>query len=747
MLVRSSLVFVATIVAGTALLAQEPGDLPWDHPDGTLHWYRAVAAPPGGIDWFTAHLEAARLGGRLATIESAGESLAVFSLVDAPALWDADPVTGEARGPWLSAAQITRMAEPAGGWVWPGEVPLGYTSWTAGQPDDRGGVEHRLRFGASAGQRAPTWADADARSRAPSFVVEWSGPNVFQTHGLLLDRPGSELDGYFLIRPLGNQVTYLIDDRGRVVHSWTGSFAPGAATYLLPNGNLLRAENDRAGQFPRGGVGGLVEEVDWSGNVVWSYGLSTPNKVLHHDVERLPNGNTLMIAWERKTAAEAIAAGRDPNTLRDGDLWPDFLLEVNTVGQFVWEWHAWDHLVQDFDPTKANYGDVANSPGRLDINYQTNDGDADWMHSNAIDYHPGRDQIILSIRDIDEVWILDHSTTTAEAATSSGGRSGRGGDALFRWGNPEAYRAGTTADRKLFRQHDAQWIEPGLAGAGNILVFSNGTGRPGPIPYSSVEEITPPEPDPVTGTYPRTGAAWGPATATRTITDVPAESFVSPVTSGAQRLPNGATLVTGGIIGTVFEIDAADNVQWRYRAPFDNGAPIQQGGLTSSNGLFRAPYYPASYPGLAGRDLTPGEPLQLQDTALLVDGSRMPAHVRLGDPARFSLRASPANAGDIYLMLTSVTPGLIPFDMQRFVPLGSDPILEYVIGGNLEPAWFIGFIGHLDAQGHAEAELVVPRQIPGLENVTFYNSFLTLDPTRRSGFGFVSNRVEVRPYR
>jgi len=78
---------------------------------------------------------------------------------------------------------------------------------------------------------------------------------------------------------------------------------------------------------------------------------------------------------------------------------------------------------------------------------------------------------------LNEIYVIDHSTTPYESIGNSGGRYGKGGDYLFRWGNPANYGRGSQEDQKLFRQHDVQWIKPGLNGAGNILIFNNGAGK------------------------------------------------------------------------------------------------------------------------------------------------------------------------------------------------------------------------------------------------------------------------------
>lgn len=337
------------------------------------------------------------------------------------------------------------------------------------------------------------------------------------TVGLITNNVAEAFGGYTLFAPSTSTTTYLIDQRGDEVNRWVSNLSPMTAE-LLPDGSLIRAGRVASQDGPAKqwapGVSGRIEKFNWEGDLVWSYTLATQDAQLHHDFEVMPNGNVLMIAWERKTYAEAVQAGRRPNDVPIApgtggarELWPDMLIEVRPNqpgagetyaegGEIVWSWHLWDHMVQDIDPSKANYGSVAANPQLVDINYYvTGDGQggvpADWTHFNSVDYNPELDQIVVSSREFSEIWIIDHSTSTAEAAGSTGGASGKGGNLLYRWGNPAAYKSGSQADQRLFYQHDAQWIPAGLPGAGNMLVFNNGWNpNPAAASFSSVLELT-----------------------------------------------------------------------------------------------------------------------------------------------------------------------------------------------------------------------------------------------------------------
>ncbi|MCB0644529.1 MAG: aryl-sulfate sulfotransferase, partial [Phaeodactylibacter sp.] len=364
-----------------------------------------------------------------------------------------------------------------------------------------------------------------------------------------------------------------------------------------------------------GGSGGRVERISWDNEIIWGFNYSSDIYHQHHDIEVMPNGNILIIAWEKHTEAESLQAGRDPEKLSPAGLWAERIVEVQPLGnedyEVIWEWHLWDHLIQEFDANLPNYGSVAEHPERIDLNYigLTGVGGADWVHLNSIDYQPELDQILVSTRAFSEIWILDHSTTTQEAAGHSGGQSGKGGDLLYRWGNPQTYQQGTSEDQQLFTAHDAHWIESGLPDAGKILLYNNGIGRPEGV-YSTVEILEPPMNTAGNYVY-EPATAYGPATPDWIYTAEDPESFFSKILSGAQRLPNGNTLICEGMYGRIFEITPDEETVWEYVNPINQWGPVSQGDPAIQNHVFRAYRFAAEHPALVDKPLPPGVPLEL----------------------------------------------------------------------------------------------------------------------------------------
>jgi len=408
------------------------------------------------------------------------------------------------------------------------------------------------------------------------------------------DRPPVDTDidrvspGLVLIEPGFRYEKFLIDTDGEVVATFRSDLL--GFTQLLPDGSRLFNGNTYSDTFNQGGgMRGCLEEFGPDGSLKWRLSLSTDDYVQHHDAVMLPNGNVLTLVWENVTTEQAIALGRNPEFVAEnGNFWFDGIVEVNPqTAEIVWEWSAREHLIQEFDPGSPNYGSVADHPEKLDINaFRAGDVGDDWTHGNALDYHPELDQIVFSSNYLSEIFIIDHGTTPFEAQGGTGGRYGRGGDFLFRWGNPANYGRGDAGDRTLFAQHDSHWIDPELPGAGNIMIFNNGSGEG--RPYTTVVEIAPPMNEDgsyilgADGTYDATELVWEYAPEGD-------ERFFSFFISGAQRQPNGNTLVNKGAGGHVREVTPQGEIVWEYTYDEGDGVPHM---------FFRAYKYAASHPAI-----------------------------------------------------------------------------------------------------------------------------------------------------
>ncbi len=483
------------------------------------------------------------------------------------------------------------------------------------------------------GQQEDALADNELRPSENS-IDEADGPR-----GLRVKLPEAS-PGYVLFTPLLSDTTYLIDVDGLVVHTWKSEFAPAGSVYLLDNGHLLRgAREPEVPVFSSGGQGGRLQEFTWDGELLWDWVFASEEHLLHHDVEPLPNGNVLAIAWEAKTADEAKRAGRRPGLTPEAGLWPDMLVEIEPLppegGRIVWEWHMWDHLIQNQDASAPNYGDPSAHPERIDINgdhepleidpeelerlkalgyvpedTQPEDIQSDLLHTNAVAYNAKLDQIVVSVRRFSEIWVIDHSTTLEEAAGHSGGRGGRGGDLLYRWGNPSGYGL-SDEPQQLFFQHDVRWIPDGFPGAGHLTLFNNSMSGPDGD-YSAVFELVPPtdgrdrylEPD---------GGPFGPQEPIWTYQAPDKVSFYSSFISGAQRLSNGNTLICSGAQGRFLEVTAEGKVVWEYWDPHSGDVRMADGSTPhpvdeNIYAVFRATKIAPDHPALAGRDLRPLDP-------------------------------------------------------------------------------------------------------------------------------------------
>ena len=480
------------------------------------------------------------------------------------------------------------------------------------------------------------------------FSQSQSVPYEERTVGVLTKNEQLYSPGYNLMT-FGRQI-YLFDCDGKVVHEWSSS-RNCFCCYLLENGNLLRDGSDAnfAPDFRTGGSAGYVEEVTWEGDVVWSFDQAPYfNNLTHHDLEPLPNGNVLIMSWEKKTKKECEQAGRRPELIPHSEVWDTVILELQPDGEggadVVWRWSLWDHCVQDFDPSLDNYvKNIKDHPEAFDINFcvaggiagarnesllfpgvKTESlthagnvslrGEKDWLHSNSISYDNIRDQIVISLNSVSEIIIVDHSTTISESRGHTGGKSGKGGDILYRWGNAQTYQAGSRMEQRLFNQHSVQFLRQ-VPGDGKILLFNNGK-----VPnrkWSTIDEIELPETEPNSGIYVKDkkngfgpeGPAWsyGPKANH-------SNSFYCTHISGVQRLPNGNSLITMGPQGILVEITPNKEEVWRYVSPVckvgsDSSHStivsfVRQGDHRPEDGrfsLFRVLRYAPDYPAFEGK--------------------------------------------------------------------------------------------------------------------------------------------------
>jgi hypothetical protein len=369
--------------------------------------------------------------------------------------------------------------------------------------------------------------------------------------------------GYTLYTSLGGDGTVkLIDMKGNVVHTWKMPVEPGMYGFLLDNGNLVYSgrspDGFGGGDYHMSGKGGLLIEADWKGDTVTK--ISAPNA--HHDMEKMPNGDYLVTLWEPLPAAKRslVKGGVAGTEFPDGTMFEEIVAEFNPQGKMVWSWKASDHMSFDDFP-------ICPENDRLE-----------WLHVNSVRYLPAdnpithTESIMCSFRHVSSCVIFEKST----------------GKIQWRYGGYLKNELG-----RLGAQHDFQLIKKGLPGEGHILIFDNGMNLPSVpastmywgIAHSRILEIDP-ESKKVVWSYEHKDVDWD-------FPGVPPKwKFNSPYIAGAQRLPNGNTLICEGGTGRIFEVNRDKDIVWEFINP-------------DRKAVFRAYRYAPNFPGFAGKGLPP----------------------------------------------------------------------------------------------------------------------------------------------
>lgn len=359
-------------------------------------------------------------------------------------------------------------------------------------------------------------------------------------------------DDYIFVVENASTKSFLVNKEGHILYEWNFESRSGNDLEILPNGNIIGLFKADDSPISFGGFGGIARLVDLNGNTIWEYTLSDENYNAHHDVEMLPNGNLLMMVWERIDNDTALDNGVDFNS----DIYTEKIIEINpTNNQIIWEWRSWDHIIQDKFEDLPNYGNLNSNPGKININHTIDnppggsffDG-GDIMHANGLDYDPLNDVIYLSVNYYDEIWVIDHSTTIEESQTDSGGNYNKGGDLIYRFGNPNTYNS--LGDKIFDKNHFPNLLEDGVDGEGNVLVYVNGNSTEQSVVYElqmpdyfNLDSNTNNEPEIV----------WSYSN----------EEIYSGKLCGAIRLSNGNTLITEADHG-LWEVTPEGNVVWKF---------------------------------------------------------------------------------------------------------------------------------------------------------------------------------------
>ncbi|WP_200861874.1 aryl-sulfate sulfotransferase [Cyclobacterium qasimii] len=328
--------------------------------------------------------------------------------------------------------------------------------------------------------------------------------------------------------------------------NWDFNSSLGNDINLLSDGSMLVCLKDNNAAITYGGYGGIFRKINADQSIDWEVSYSSSDYTAHHDVEYLSNGNIIFPAWEELSQTEAAEQGFGGSY----SLNPESIIEMNPLTQeIVWEWHAMDHIVQDIDDSKPNYGTVAENPNKIDVNYnyQTR-SNGDIMHINGLTLDEENDLLYLTVNNYSEIWVLDHSTSKAEASTNSGGNYGLGGDLIYRFGNPETYD--NIGEATLSNVH-----YPNLLETGNMLAYANDV-------YGNQSEVVEYELNPpynlVAGQNNEPNVVWS-------FTD---NDLYSSGLSSAVRMKNGNTLIAEGRDGTLWEVSDDGEVDWLYKTNY-----------------------------------------------------------------------------------------------------------------------------------------------------------------------------------
>ena len=398
-------------------------------------------------------------------------------------------------------------------------------------------------------------------------------------------------NGYTLFK--GSGAVILIDMNGNVVNSWEG--LGGHPPKILPGGHVVGSSGRRTGATHPGvhEEQSDIVQVDWDGNVVWSFNryeqVDVPGSEpawtarWHHDFERSGNPVGYYIpGFESRLEGERTLllshANLENAAVSSQPLVDDVIIEVTWEGEVVWKWRCSDHYEEIVCSPEAKNAmarrntHIKRPEGATADGPELVDQGGDWAHVNSISYlgpnrwfdagderfHP--DNIIWDGCFTDSTAIIDKKT----------------GKLVWQVGPDYTATKGLRNLGRMIGQHHAHMIPRGLPGEGNILVFDNGAMS---RPYSRVIEYDPITLKVVWQYTPREAGLVYPH-------NYP--DFYSLSIAGMQRLPNGNTMICEGDSGRLIEVTVDHEIVWEYLTPYV--AELGGGRIPWIYRAYRAPY-------------------------------------------------------------------------------------------------------------------------------------------------------------
>jgi Arylsulfotransferase (ASST) len=407
-------------------------------------------------------------------------------------------------------------------------------------------------------------------------ATAYAAPSVYPTGTTIYD-PAKTWNGYTVLSSLSAQAVIVIDMNGDVVKRWDGyNDSAGGPARILPGGVAVAASGARPGHQESLA---LVQR-DFDGKVMWQFdhnqeietrdGKTVWSVRQHHDWQRddFPAGYYSPATKPALTGAKTLIlthTSHENAAVAPGMLEDDRLIEVSWDGKILWQWVASDHIDElgfSAEARAAIRGGAGPNAARgydwLHTNSATYVGPNHWFDEGDRRFAP--DNVVISSRQASLLAIV-----------------ARDGSVVWRIGPDFSQSEELRKIRQIIGQHHAHFIPKGLPGAGDLLVFDNGgaSGYGAPTPVAPNGQ----------GIFARANSRVleiNPVTLALVWSYVSPGQFYGSNISGAQRLPNGNTLITEGPTGRVFEVGTDGAIVWEYVSPFFGTA-----GPRPSNAVYR----------------------------------------------------------------------------------------------------------------------------------------------------------------